>query len=494
MANLKFKCTNFGGCTKADKKEIVEIAPGEEPLCPECEKRLFPANPPAAGTPGWVKALLGVTLLLAVAIGGWWATRPDGKPPEPERKQDGPKPDASPVVRLKGSNTVALAAATLAEEFIRSKGGSPQRTAGPGPNETRISGGAVAFEIQGNGSDSGFAALGAGQADIAMSSRKIRAAEVDSLKALGDLASNASEKVVALDVVVAAVHPSNGAATLSEADAAKLLSGETRQWPGGPAARVHSRAPGSATRDFAATRLLKGGAIAADAVSAASSEALDAAVAADPGGIAFLSRAFVSKSKAIPMAAATSLRQETEADPWTRRLYFYIPANASPQAREFDEFARSKPAQKKLEELRFVGQTPEVVPPPVLPVNPPPPPEYTGLASSSERITIDLRFRYASRELDSKALDDLGRIVEILKDPKYAGRHIVLIGFADSSGNPAANLVLSKDRAAAVADELRRRGIQPAVITGFGASLPVAPNDTEEGREKNRRVEVWLRK
>jgi outer membrane protein OmpA-like peptidoglycan-associated protein len=30
-------------------------------------------------------------------------------------------------------------------------------------------------------------------------------------------------------------------------------------------------------------------------------------------------------------------------------------------------------------------------------------------------------------------------------------------------------------------------------VTGYGKALPVAPNDTEEGREQNRRVEVWLR-
>ena len=46
----------------------------------------------------------------------------------------------------------------------------------------------------------------------------------------------------------------------------------------------------------------------------------------------------------------------------------------------------------------------------------------------------------------------------------------------------------------AVAEALRTQSIDPALVTGFGQDLPVAPNDTEENREKNRRVEVWLRR
>ena len=64
---------------------------------------------------------------------------------------------------------------------------------------------------------------------------------------------------------------------------------------------------------------------------------------------------------------------------------------------------------------------------------------------------------------------------------------------SDGIGGVAKNLALSKDRAHAVAVQLESRGIKPAVVTGFGKELPVASNDTEEGRDKNRRVEVWLR-
>jgi phosphate transport system substrate-binding protein len=43
-----------------------------------------------------------------------------------------------------------------------------------------------------------------------------------------------------------------------------------------------------------------------------------------------------------------------------------------------------------------------------------------------------------------------------------------------------------------VANSLKIRGIIPGQITGFGAENPIASNDTPQGQQKNRRVEVWV--
>ena len=65
-------------------------------------------------------------------------------------------------------------------------------------------------------------------------------------------------------------------------------------------------------------------------------------------------------------------------------------------------------------------------------------------------------------------------------------------GYADSIGTTAYNLTLSERRAQAVKNYLIKKGVQPQrfVTRGFGESKPVAPNTTEEGRQKNRRVEL----
>jgi phosphate transport system substrate-binding protein len=84
-------------------------------------------------------------------------------------------------------------------------------------------------------------------------------------------------------------------------------------------------------------------------------------------------------------------------------------------------------------------------------------------------------------------------LVELLADPNYQQRSLLLLGFSDDAGGAKKNLALSKDRARTIADQLQMRGIKPSVVKGFGKAMPIASNDTEDGREKNRRVEVWLR-
>ena len=65
-------------------------------------------------------------------------------------------------------------------------------------------------------------------------------------------------------------------------------------------------------------------------------------------------------------------------------------------------------------------------------------------------------------------------------------------GYADSIGSTAYNLTLSERRAQAVKNYLIKKGVEPQriVTRGFGESKPVAPNTTDEGRQKNRRVEL----
>jgi len=69
---------------------------------------------------------------------------------------------------------------------------------------------------------------------------------------------------------------------------------------------------------------------------------------------------------------------------------------------------------------------------------------------------------------------------------------VVLVGHTDDSGSDATNATLSEQRARAVAEVFRAAGVSPDRIyyQGAGSSLPVGDNRTEEGRARNRRVEV----
>ena len=84
----------------------------------------------------------------------------------------------------------------------------------------------------------------------------------------------------------------------------------------------------------------------------------------------------------------------------------------------------------------------------------------------------------------------LDRIAAVLAEP--AQTRIVVLGHTDSIGRELYNLQLSIDRAEAVAEYLRTRGIALARLTadGRGEAEPLADNATEPGRAANRRVEI----
>ncbi len=72
---------------------------------------------------------------------------------------------------------------------------------------------------------------------------------------------------------------------------------------------------------------------------------------------------------------------------------------------------------------------------------------------------------------------------------------IVISGHTDNTGTETHNLQLSENRARAVAEYLRGKGIDSHRIqhTGYGSTMPVMNNDTAAGRLKNRRVEMLIR-
>jgi outer membrane protein OmpA-like peptidoglycan-associated protein len=115
---------------------------------------------------------------------------------------------------------------------------------------------------------------------------------------------------------------------------------------------------------------------------------------------------------------------------------------------------------------------------------------------SSDGIVLnmdDILFKTGSANLTENAKNTVGKIAEILK--KHPEREIRIQGHTDSRGSDEANMTLSENRARAVLNALRdSHGIEQSRLSfkGFGKTNPVAPNTTEEGRSKNRRVEVII--
>lgn len=83
-------------------------------------------------------------------------------------------------------------------------------------------------------------------------------------------------------------------------------------------------------------------------------------------------------------------------------------------------------------------------------------------------------------------------MVDYLSAHGKLDRQVTLVGFGDAKDDPDRAQLLSKLRAMAVRRELVKSGVVPREIRGYGAQMPVAANIEDEGRLKNRRVEVWV--
>lgn len=102
-------------------------------------------------------------------------------------------------------------------------------------------------------------------------------------------------------------------------------------------------------------------------------------------------------------------------------------------------------------------------------------------------------FDYNKAEIKTDAATKLDTIAKVIT--YYDQAQISIQGHTDNTGTVEHNVDLSKRRAQAVADALTRQGIASSrmAVEGFGFAKPIASNATDEGKAKNRRVEVVLR-
>ena len=116
-------------------------------------------------------------------------------------------------------------------------------------------------------------------------------------------------------------------------------------------------------------------------------------------------------------------------------------------------------------------------------------------AAQIEKVTFDSGILFATNKADLNAASktSLAKFSEVLKTNSDC--HVDIYGHTDSTGNDGINIPLSNNRAQSVSNYLKSCGVSAAQIqnvTGKGSSEPVADNTTKEGKQQNRRVEVYL--
>jgi phosphate transport system substrate-binding protein len=418
--------------------------------------------------------------------------------------------DGAPVLRIQGSNTIGaqLGPALVAGLLDKQGAGSIQQQPGTQPNEIRVtgllpSGQKVTIDIAAHGSSTGFAALKNGQADLAASSRPIKNAEISELAGLGDLRSQDAEQVIAIDGVAVILHPANPVRQLSINQLAKIFSGEIHDWEQlgstGGAIHLYARDQQSGTFDTFNELVLSrfGKTLARDARRFESSEGLSDEVSKDREAIGFIGLPYVRRAKAVaiidgeskPMVPSISLIA-TEDYPLSRRLYFYLPPDSKQRwAKALVRFAQSPQGQSIVAQNGFVAQTVQAV---KVRATAEMPADYQNLTREAERLSVNFRFAQGSASLDTKARLDLKRVVDYLKAHDKLNQKVTLVGFGDAKSDPSRAQLLSKLRAMAVRRELLKGDVILRDVRGFGDEMPVATNDVDEGRIKNRRVEVWV--
>jgi len=104
----------------------------------------------------------------------------------------------------------------------------------------------------------------------------------------------------------------------------------------------------------------------------------------------------------------------------------------------------------------------------------------------------DYLFAVGSANLNAGAYNEISRVSRVLN--QYPDTNILVAGHTDSTGSEQSNQILSENRASNVKNALVGQGVDPNRIStiGFGESAPIADNNTESGRQLNRRVVITI--
>jgi phosphate transport system substrate-binding protein len=446
------------------------------------------------------------------------------------KANDPPPSPPKGTLRLDGSGALgAKFIPALIRDYAASAGATVMETEGDQGDTvySLVKGGGtlLAITLKRRTAAAGFAALATHDTDIALADRPISDAEIGDLRQAGfsGMANPGHEHIVGLDGIAVLVSPSNKIGTLSGEDISRIFAGEIADWSalGSDAGKVsiYSADDRSGALETFRSLLLRPykRELAPDARRFATSAGLAKEVAEDPGGIGFASLAEIGAAKPVRIRDScgmvhTPSEFSVKAGGYalSRMLYFYTATLENREAADFVNFATSLRGAGALKAAGYIDSG--VIAAPfdafrdrianaltALPedFNIDLMRQFTHELGRGERLSATLRFETSGASLDAQSIQQLANAVNFLQKRGLNGRRLILAGFSDSMGLFDQNLELSLKRAGAARDALVAAStgeIRPedVAVRGYGELMPIACNDTEVGRLKNRRVELWL--
>jgi phosphate transport system substrate-binding protein len=385
------------------------------------------------------------------------------------------------------------------------------------------------IDLQSKGSGSAVPALIDGVADIGVTDRPMNAGDIEKLTAAGlpDLRNTANELVLGLDGIVVILNKANPVGDLSPEEVSKIFAGEITNWSelGGDNVpiSIQSFNEGSGDREVLLNGLVRpfGREETAPVTRWEAYQDMVDQVMAEPGAIGYVGRWLARSNdvKTMPirevcgiMSEPSDFRMKIEGYSLSRRLYaFKLPGDIHPEARAFLDWTQTRDAQAYIKEANFVDRELERVfladvdsaradwaeAQPDFNQR-----QYSDMVDElgkAERLSLSFRFQFGSSKLDSEAVKTVEQLGRLIESGDFKGKDILLVGFADAIGGRTRNTRLAKARAEEVRSILQdflppEVANEAALIPlSFGELMPLSCNDDDVGRERNRRVEVWLR-
>lgn len=356
--------------------------------------------------------------------------------------------------------------------------------------------------------------------DLFLSPRPLSVAELDLANdnGLGALDSSRQGQILAMDALVPAVGASRGHETIHFPRLIAAISGDGAVWPDSVAPiRLHLL---DSTGPDLTWLSPEANATATGVTLHATPESLSSALESDDTALALIPLSRAGPWRRLSLTGRCGLRSDasqrsikTEDYPLTFPVYLYFPPwRAHPDIKAFLDWLRSERAQLVVRRAGLVDLAGVPIPiqqqgrrianavrmaGPDVPLA-----ELQRLVRMMERhtrISITFRFDRGSTRLNAPSRSHLLMLAQAMRDGRYNGRDIVLVGFSDGRGPADANRDLAAARAEAVKEDLLAAlgGALPFNVgletDAFGEAMPLACDETAPGQQANRRVEMWVR-